>query len=58
MYYPPLGRRSTYPERVRNFLFEQMTGRTLTQAERRSCAVYLFGARWDQVTIEKLEALP
>jgi len=30
----------------------------LTDAERRSCNVYLFGAMWDRMTIEDLKALP
>ena len=40
------------------FLFEQMDKARLTDAERRSCNVYLFGSMWDRMTIEDLERLP
>ena len=40
------------------FLFEQMNKTRLTDAERRSCNMYLFGAMWDRMTIEDLKALP
>ena len=39
------------------FLFSQMNPARLTDAERRSCNVYLFGAMWDRMTIDDLEAL-
>ena len=40
------------------FLFEQMNPARLTDAERRNCNVYLFGAMWDRMTMQDLEALP
>ena len=42
------------------FLFSQMGGpnANLTDAERRSCNMYLFGAMWDRMTIADLERLP
>ena len=40
------------------FLFAQMNTARLTDAERRSCNVYLFGAMWDRMTIGDLKALP
>ncbi len=40
------------------FLFERMNPVHLTDAERRSCNVYLFGSMWDRATIQDLEALP
>ena len=40
------------------FLFERMAPAKLTDAERRSCNVYLFGAAWDRSTVQELEALP
>ena len=38
------------------FLFGQMNPAQLTDAERRSCNVYLFGAMWDRATMADLEA--
>lgn len=40
------------------FRFAQMEGRKLTDAERRNCNVYLFGAMWDHMTVDDLKALP
>jgi hypothetical protein len=40
------------------FLFEQMNQARLTDAERRSCNVYLFGSMWDRMTMADLEKLP
>jgi glycogen synthase len=40
------------------FLFGQMNPARLTDAERRSCNVYLFGSMWDRMTMKDLEALP
>jgi hypothetical protein len=39
-------------------LFARMAGRKLTEAERRSCNMYLWGADMFHKTIEDLEALP
>ena len=39
------------------FLFSQMNPARLTDAERRSCNVYLFGSLWDRSTMADLEAL-
>jgi hypothetical protein len=40
------------------FLFSQSNPARLTDAARRNCNVYLFGSRWDQMTMSDLEALP
>jgi len=40
------------------FLFAQMAPTRLTNAERRNCNVYLFGAMWDRMTMQDLETLP
>ena len=40
------------------FLFSQLSGKRLSDGDRRNCNVYLFGAMWDQMTIEDLKALP
>ena len=39
------------------FLFSRMNPARLSDAERKSCNVYLFGAMWDRATMEDLEAL-
>ena len=40
------------------FLFSQMEGRKLTEAERRSCNMYLWGADMFHKTVDDLKALP
>lgn len=40
------------------FLFSKMEGRKLTEAERRSCNMYLWGADMFHKTVADLEALP
>jgi hypothetical protein len=53
-----IGMATRKPDEYNKFLFEQMNPAHLTDAERRSCNVYLFGAMWDRMTMQDLEALP
>jgi hypothetical protein len=39
------------------FLFTQMSGKRLSDGDRRNCNVYLFGSQWDKMTIEDLQKL-
>jgi hypothetical protein len=40
------------------FLFSQLSGKRLSDGDRRNCNVYLFGSMWDKMTMKDLEALP
>ncbi len=40
------------------FLFDQMLGKNLSEGDRRSCNIYLFGGEFFNKTVKELQELP